>query len=76
MAIRAHSPTGHTTPVSLFACIKLTINDDVLDYMVEKSIEFKLGARGLRSIMEAIQNNAMYEQPSDSSKKEFLIDRS
>jgi len=56
--------------------IKLTIDDDVLDFMVEKSIEFKLGARGLRSIMEAVLNNAMYEMPSETDKKELVIDRS
>lgn len=55
--------------------IKLTINEDVLDFMVEKSIEFKLGARGLRSIMEAILNNAMFDLPSDNSTTELVIDR-
>lgn len=55
--------------------IKLTINEDVLDFMVEKSIEFKLGARGLRSIMEAILNNAMFDLPSDNTTTELVIDR-
>jgi ATP-dependent Clp protease ATP-binding subunit ClpX len=44
--------------------IKLTFDDDVLDYIVEKAMEFKLGARGLRSICEAIMIDAMYELPS------------
>jgi ATP-dependent Clp protease ATP-binding subunit ClpX len=44
--------------------IKLTIDDPVLDFMVEKAIEYKLGARGLRSICESILNDAMFEMPS------------
>ena len=52
--------------------IKLVIDDDVLDYIVDKSIEFKLGARGLRAILENILNDAMFEMPS-SDKKELNI---
>lgn len=44
--------------------IKLEIKDEVLDYIVDKAIEFKLGARGLRSICEAIMIDAMFELPS------------
>jgi ATP-dependent Clp protease ATP-binding subunit ClpX len=44
--------------------IKLTIEDAVLDFMVEKALEYKLGARGLRSICESILNDAMFELPS------------
>ena len=55
--------------------IKLVINDDVLDFVVDKSIEFKVGARGLRSIMEAILNDAMFELPSDINVTEFVVDR-
>ena len=44
--------------------IKLEIEDEVLDYIVDKAIEFKLGARGLRSICEAIMIDAMFELPS------------
>src|SRR6478609_3944986 len=44
--------------------IKLTIEDPVLDFMVEKALEYKLGARGLRSICESILNDAMFEMPS------------
>lgn len=41
--------------------IKLTWDDDVLDYIVDKAIEYKLGARGLRSICEAIMMDVMFE---------------
>ena len=44
--------------------IKLQFEDEVLDYFVEKAMEFKLGARGLRSICEAVMIDAMYELPS------------
>ena len=49
--------------------IKLTFDEDVYDYVVDKSIEFKLGARGLRSIVEAIMMDAMFEMPSGTQKK-------
>jgi len=44
--------------------IHLKIEDDVLDFMVEKALEYKLGARGLRSICEGILTDAMFELPS------------
>lgn len=44
--------------------IKLTVDDAVLDFMVVKALEYKLGARGLRSICESILNDAMFELPS------------
>lgn len=44
--------------------IRLTIETDVLDFMVQKAMEYKLGARGLRSICESILTDAMYEMPS------------
>jgi ATP-dependent Clp protease ATP-binding subunit ClpX len=53
--------------------ITLTIKEEVLDFIVDKSIEFKLGARGLRSILEAILNDAMFEMPS-SGTKELVVD--
>lgn len=53
--------------------INLEIKDEVLDYIVDKSIEFKLGARGLRAIIEAILNDAMFEMPSQNKKK-LIID--
>ncbi|NCW88408.1 MAG: ATP-dependent Clp protease ATP-binding subunit ClpX, partial [Chitinophagia bacterium] len=49
--------------------IKLTIEDAVLDFMVSKAMEFKLGARGLRSICESILTDAMYELPSSNTKQ-------
>ena len=48
--------------------IKLTIDDEVLDYIVDKAIEFKLGARGLRSICEIIMIDAMFDLPSNNQK--------
>ncbi len=52
--------------------IKLDIKDEVLDYIVDKAIEFKLGARGLRSICEAIMIDAMFELPS-GKEHEMII---
>jgi ATP-dependent Clp protease ATP-binding subunit ClpX len=48
--------------------IELVIEDDVYDFMVEKALEYKLGARGLRSICESILTDAMYELPSQKVK--------
>src|SRR5574338_310286 len=47
--------------------IKLTIENDVLNFMVEKAVEYKLGARGLRSICEGILTDAMFELPSSKA---------
>ncbi len=52
--------------------IRLTVDPEVLDLIVDTSIENKLGARGLRSICEAIMNDAMYDAPS-SNKKSFRL---
>ena len=49
--------------------IKLSFDDDVLDYIVDTAIEYKLGARGLRSIVESIMIDAMYEAPASGIKK-------
>jgi ATP-dependent Clp protease ATP-binding subunit ClpX len=49
--------------------VKLSIDKSVLDLIVEKAIEFKLGARGLRSICEAILTDAMFEMPSSKEKE-------
>jgi ATP-dependent Clp protease ATP-binding subunit ClpX len=49
--------------------IQLKIEDDVLDYIVDKAIEFKLGARGLRSICETIMIDPMFETPSKKDKE-------
>jgi ATP-dependent Clp protease ATP-binding subunit ClpX len=53
--------------------IKLTIEEDVLNFMVEKALEYKLGARGLRSICEGILTDAMFELPS-SKETHFNLD--
>lgn len=52
--------------------ITFTITDGALDYIVEKAIEYKLGARGLRSLCEAIFTDAMFDLPS-SDEKEFRV---
>ncbi len=53
--------------------VKLEIKDKALDYIVGKALEFKLGARGLRSICEAIITDAMFELPSNKDIKEIVI---
>jgi len=53
--------------------IKLTFEPDALDYIVDKSIEFKLGARGLRSILEAIMTDEMFELPSRGNAKSLRV---
>ena len=53
--------------------INLTIDSPVLDFMVEKAVEYKLGARGLRSICESILTDAMFELPG-TSEKNFVLD--
>ncbi len=52
--------------------IELQIDDEVLDFMVQKAMEYKLGARGLRSICESILTDAMFELPSTSAKSFHL----
>lgn len=49
--------------------IKLTFTDGALDYIVDKAVEYKLGARGLRSIVESVVNEAMFELPSKDVKE-------
>ena len=49
--------------------IELTFDENVLEYIVDKAIEFKLGARGLRSITETIMMDEMYEMPSKNLNK-------
>ena len=60
--------------IKLFAMdnIKLTFEESVFEFVVDKAIEFKLGARGLRSIVETIMLDVMFEMPS-SEKKELHI---
>jgi len=61
---------------SLFALegIELIFTDEVLDLIAHKSVEYRIGARGLRSICEAILTDAMFELPSKKNVKKFVID--
>ena len=52
--------------------VELKFEPEVLEYIVDKAVEFKLGARGLRSIAEAVMTDAMYELPS-SDEKRFTV---
>lgn len=52
--------------------VELVFEQDTLDYIVDKAVEFKLGARGLRSIVETIMMDAMFEVPS-TSKRKFVV---
>ena len=54
---------------------ELVFQDDALGYIVKKALEYKLGARGLRSICEAIMTDAMFELPSDQHTKVLKIDK-
>ncbi len=55
--------------------IELEFKDGALEFIVEKAVDFKLGARGLRSICEAIINDAMFELPSDKTTDRLVINR-
>jgi ATP-dependent Clp protease ATP-binding subunit ClpX len=56
--------------------IQLEFADDMLEFVVEKAIELKLGARGLRSILETIMNDLMFELPgSSNTPHKFLVTR-
>jgi ATP-dependent Clp protease ATP-binding subunit ClpX len=54
--------------------VALTVTHEALDYIVEKALEYKLGARGLRSLCEAILTDAMYELPG-SDERNLEIDQ-
>ncbi|AEW85723.1 ATP-dependent Clp protease ATP-binding subunit ClpX [Flavobacterium columnare NBRC 100251 = ATCC 23463] len=54
--------------------IEFTITDEALDFIVDKALEYKLGARGLRSLCEAVLTDAMYEIPS-SDEKQLNVDK-
>ncbi len=54
--------------------VRFTIDNEALDYIVDKALEYKLGARGLRSLCEAILTDAMYDLPS-SDEKALHIDK-
>jgi ATP-dependent Clp protease ATP-binding subunit ClpX len=49
--------------------VELEFADEALEYIVDKAVEFKLGARGLRSICEAVMKELMYEAPSSEEKR-------
>jgi len=53
--------------------IELTVTEDAIDYIVEKALDYKLGARGLRSICEAVLTDAMFELPSEKSIRSFIL---
>lgn len=53
--------------------IQLEFSDEALEFIVTKADEFKLGARGLRSICEAIMTDAMFDMPSEEGVKHFVI---
>jgi len=57
-----------------FEGIELTISEEVIEFIVDKAMEFNLGARGLRSICEAIMTDAMYEMPSEEGIRVFDVD--
>ena len=54
--------------------VKLNFTPEALEYIVDKAVEFKLGARGLRSIVESIMMDAMFEMPS-SKQKSFTVSK-
>lgn len=55
--------------------IKIEFKKSALEYIVDKAVDYKLGARGLRSVCEAIVNDAMFELPSRKDVKELIITR-
>ena len=55
--------------------IQLSFTEDAIDYVAERALEYELGARGLRSLCEAILLDAMYELPGDRSVTAFTVDR-
>jgi ATP-dependent Clp protease ATP-binding subunit ClpX len=55
--------------------IRLHFTDEAISYIAEKALEYKLGARGLRSLCEAILTDAMFELPSQKDVTEFIVDK-
>jgi ATP-dependent protease Clp ATPase subunit len=53
--------------------VRLEFEEAALDLIVDKAVEYKLGARGLRSICEAVMMDTMFEVPSDKERKEFVV---
>lgn len=56
--------------------IKLSFDDEALDFIVDKSVSFKLGARGLRSILEAMMTEAMFDLPSKANTRQLKVNLS
>ncbi len=56
-----------------FEGIKLTVEDEALDYMVQKAVQYKLGGRGLRAICEMILTDAMFDLPSEAHDGTFHL---
>ncbi|HEY9185597.1 MAG TPA: ATP-dependent Clp protease ATP-binding subunit ClpX, partial [Salegentibacter sp.] len=54
--------------------IEFDMTEDALDYIVEKAIEYKLGARGLRSLCEAVLTDAMFDMP-ESNQTKLIVNR-
>ena len=54
--------------------IELKFTEGAIDFIAKKALEFKLGARGLRSICEAIMTDAMFELPSRKDVRKFVVD--
>jgi ATP-dependent Clp protease ATP-binding subunit ClpX len=54
--------------------VKLTFTKEAIDFIVEKTLTYKLGARGLRSICEAVLSDAMFDIPSEGKVKELKVD--
>ena len=55
--------------------IELVVKDDALDYIAETALNYNLGARGLRSICEAIFMDDMYEMPSKKGVNKLVVDK-
>jgi ATP-dependent Clp protease ATP-binding subunit ClpX len=55
--------------------INLVFEDEAIEFVVDKALEYKLGARGLRSICEAIMTDAMFDLPSNLEAREFVVTR-
>ena len=55
--------------------IQLSFTEDAIDYVAERALAYELGARGLRSLCEAILMDAMFELPGDRSVTHFIVDR-
>ena len=55
--------------------VQLQFTEDTIDYIVQKALDLKLGARGLRSICEAIVMDAMFEIPSQKKMKKLVLDK-